>query len=122
MNLIDVKSVNALAGALFDGELVPVAEARKKTDAPDYFATTPAASALSYFSAPSLAVMTAEDFEFPGDGSATGLVKALNTYWIKNGDSELSVLTPQLAVIAEMLREEDVAGDGSVDILCYTMF
>jgi hypothetical protein len=122
MNSIDSGRVSTIAGALFDLVVVPLAAARKDSGAPSYFAAAGEASAQSYFGPPSLAVMKPADFEFAGDGSPAGLVNALNSYWTENGDTDLCVLAPHLSTIAELLREEDMAGDGSVDILCYTMF
>lgn len=122
MSLIDPPGADAVAGALFDTMVVPMAAARRQTGAPDYFPVAGNDAATSYFGPPSLAVMQPVDFEFPGGGTASGLIAAAATYWAKQGETPLAAMAPQLTEIAELLRAEDLAGDGSVDIMCYTMF
>ncbi len=122
MNSIEPRSIDAVAGALFDHVVVPMAAARQAAGAPGYFTRAGDAATTSYFGPPSLAVMQSADFEFPGGGTATGLINALANHWIAQGETELATLAPQLAELAALLRSEDLAGDGTVDIMCYTMF
>jgi hypothetical protein len=66
--------------------------------------------------------MQPADFEFPGGGSAAGLIDALTAYWAAQGETQLAAMAPRLHEIAEALRDEAAEGDGTVSVLCYTMF
>ena len=122
MSSTDTDRARQLAGALFDEAVKPLADARKAAGEQPYFPTIPEAGAKSYFTQPALRVMQSGDFEFPGGGTAEGLIDALAAYWTAQGESGLAAMTPKLKEIAEALREEAAEGDGSVSILCYTMF
>lgn len=110
------------SGALFDEVVVPLAEARKAAGQQAYFPLAKATGVSSYYDEPGVRVMAPSDFEFPGGGTAEGLVDALITSWTAEGESGLAAMAPRLKEVAEALRAESAEGDGSVNILCYTMF
>ncbi len=111
-----------LSGALHDAVLVPLASARRDTGASPYFPAWKDEARGSYFETSGIRTMTDADFEFPGGGTADGLVDALTAYWTKHGESALAAAGPRLKEIAHALRDEAVKDDGTVDIFCYTMF
>ena len=117
-----VDSVRAVAGALFDELVVPLAEARKAAGRQSYFPLKGESGAKSYYVAPLASVMKPADFEFPGGGTADGLIDALTAYWADQGQTELAALAPRLKEVSALLREEAAESDGKVSILCYTMF
>jgi len=121
MNPTD-RAPEELAAALFDEAVVPLAEARRAAGTQACFPLGPDPAAPTYFEPPSLSVMAAEDFAFPGNGTPAGLVAALAVFWAAQGESALAAMAPRLAEIAAALAEEGAEGDGRVDILCYTMF
>ncbi len=110
------------AGALFDELVTPLAEARKVAGKQAYFPLAGESSATSYYQEPVLHKMQPADFEFPGGGTAAGLIDALAAFWTVEGETGLAAMAPKLKEIAEALQEEAAQGDGSVSILCYTMF
>lgn len=114
--------VRKLAGELHDEIVTPLAEARKAAGAAAYFPLGRDPAATTYFEEPATRVMTAADFEFPGGGTAEGLVAALAAAWTAEGEVGLAAMAPKLQAISEALGEEAAQGDGSVSILCYTMF
>ena len=118
MSLIERSRVEDLAGALFDESLVPASEATRASGQ-TYFAVTPETAAKSYFVQCETGLGAVD---FPGGGSAEGLIDALAEHWTKQGEQRLAAMAPRLKQIAAALREEEDRGDGSVDILCYTMF
>ena len=89
-----VDSVRAVAGALFDELVVPLAEARKAAGRQSYFPLKGESGAKSYYVAPLASVMKPADFEFPGGGTADGLIDALTAYWADQGQTELAALAP----------------------------
>lgn len=109
------------AAALFEEAVVPLAEANRAAGK-SYFATGRDPAATSYYQQPLCRVMTERDFEFPGGGTAEGLVEALGEAWAAQGEAGLAAMKPRLMEIATALRAEAEAGDGSVSVLCYTMF
>lgn len=111
-----------LARALFDEVVVPLAEARRTAGALPYFPCAGDSGTASYFTPPDALVMKPADFEFPGGGTPEGLVEAVAAHWSAQGERGLAGMAPRLLAVAEALRREDAEGDGSVDILCYTMF
>ena len=117
-----VDSVRAVAGALFDELVVPLAEARKAAGRQSYFPLKGESGAKSYYVAPLASVMKPADFEFPGGGTADGLIDALTAYWADQGQTELAALAPRLKEVSALWREEAAESDGKVSILCYTMF
>lgn len=122
MSSIETDRARAMAGALFDEVVVPAAEARRAAGRPPYFAVAGESSIASYYQAPFRRVMEASDFEFPGGGSAEGLIDALAAHWTAEGECELAAMAPRLKEIAAALKDEAAAGDGTVSVLCYTMF
>ena len=122
MNPIEQDRADHLAGALFDEMVVPLAEARRAARAPGYFPVRCDARAHSYFKPAGLALMTPADFEFPGEGTARGLIEELAAYWKGEGETALAAMSPRLVEIAQALGDVAEEGDGNVDILCYTMF
>jgi hypothetical protein len=114
--------VRALAGALYDEVVSPLAEARKTAGKQEYFSLSRESGAGSYYQEPVLRVMKPEDFEFPGGGTAAGLIDALAAAWTAEGETNLAAMAPQLQQIADTLKAEAAEGDGSVSIFCYTMF
>jgi hypothetical protein len=111
-----------LSAALFDDVLVPLAKARSAARASPYFPARGDRDAETYFERVSAGKMSAADFEFPGGGTPQGLIAALTAFWRAEGEQALSASASRLAAIAEALREEATADDGSVDPLCYTLF
>ena len=111
-----------LSGALHDAVLVPLASARRDAGAAPYFPAWKDESRSSYFETSGIRRMSAADFEFPGAGTADGLVNALIVHWTAHGESALAAAGPHLKNIAQALRDEAVRDDGSVDIFCYTLF
>ena len=112
--------VDALALALFDQEIIPLAEARREAGLKGYFPLSRDAHATTYFERPAVVSMQPLDFAFPGDGGADGLIDALAEFWA--AEPPLAAIAPALKEIAAALREEAVQSDGSVDVFCYTMF
>ena len=98
------------------------ATARQAAGRPPFFQRSGDAGATSYFERPSVTVMRPADVEFPGGGTAEGLIDALAALWTAEGETGLAAMAPRLKEIASALKEEAEQGDGSVDILCYTMF
>lgn len=118
----DMPSSARLAGALFDEVVVPLAQARRAAGAEPYFARAGDATLPTYFTKPELGRMQPSDFELPGGGTAEGLIEALAAHWSAQGEPALTALAPHLKAIAQALAEEAGEGDGSVDVLCYTLF
>ena len=110
-----------LAGALFDDVISTVGKTRAAAGEQAYFPTAKDRLATTYYSKPLTAVMRPADFEFPGAGTADGLVDAVAALWDAQGDDELAAMAPRLKEIADALRGEVVESDGSVSIFCYTM-
>lgn len=111
-----------LAAALFEDVLVPLAAARAARGAPAYFPATAEPGAASYFTPLAVARMAPADFEFPGHGTADGLITALVAYWQASGDAELCALAPGMRALVAALQDEAVESDGSVSVFCYAMF
>jgi hypothetical protein len=112
----------ALSGTLFDEVLQPLAVAKRNTGVQPYFPAGRDATVTSYFVPSSVTSMTPAQFEFPGGGSADGLIAALVTYWTAEGEPVLAAMGPRLGAIADALSNAGVPDDGSVDIFCYTLF
>jgi hypothetical protein len=108
-----------LAGALFDEVVAPLAAARQAAGCQPYFPIAGEAGVESYYVTP---MAQAADFEFPGGGTAEGLIDALAALWTSQGETALASMAPRLKEIAEALKEEVVESDGNVSIFCYTMF
>jgi hypothetical protein len=123
MSSTDDDRARRLAGALFDEVVAPLAAARRAAGRQAYFPLAGDAGAKSYYVTPVVRVMQQPvDFEFPGGGTAEGLVDALAEWWAAQGESGLAAMAPRLKEIAEALQEQVVKSDGSVSIFCYTMF
>jgi hypothetical protein len=109
-----------LAGNLFDEVIAPLAgEHRSRGEAPP-FPLWRDPDAPTYFVPSTVSRMTS--FDFPGGGTADGLVDALGAYWSAEGEVGLAASVPHLREIVESLRDEFRPDDGSVDIFCYTFF
>jgi hypothetical protein len=122
MSQTDSDRVVPLAGDLFDRHVVPLASDRAAAGGQAYFPLARDPDAATYFVPADLAVMQPSDFEFPGGGSADGLIDALVARWREQGETALAAMGPLLHDLADAARAEAEEGDGSVDILCYTMF
>lgn len=122
MSSTEHSRVRLLAGALFDEAIAPLTQARRAGAAAEYFPRTFDHGLPSYFQRPILPAMQAADFEFPGGGTASGLVDALAAHWHAAGEVELAALATRLHELAAAVRQEACAPDGSVSIFCYTMF
>jgi hypothetical protein len=122
MSSTDENRARRLATELFDAVVTPLAQSRQVAGKQAYFPLAAEAGAKSYFEEPILRVMQPADFEFPGGGTAETLVDALAASWTAAGESGLAAMAPALKEIAGALRQEALEGDGSVSILCYTMF
>lgn len=110
-----------LAGALFDELVVAHATTRRSSDSGDYFPLRGDECATTYFVQPPVRTMEASDFE-PHIGEAAGLLDALAASWVAQGETELSTLVPRMRRIAEALAHDNAQSDGTVDVLCYTLF
>jgi hypothetical protein len=121
MSLTERTRWEELAGALFDELVVAHAASRRAGDSHDYFPQGRDDRAATYFVEPSVRVMEASDFE-PHIGHAAGLLDALAASWDAQGETELSALVPRMRRIAEALADDNAQSDGTVDVLCYTLF
>jgi hypothetical protein len=122
MSSINEDRTADLARTLFADVIAPLAEARRAAGQQAYFPMSAAAGERSYFQAPILGVMSPADFEFPGGGSAEGMIDALAAKWLAEGETQLAAMAPRLKEIAAELSKDNSQGDGSVSALCYTMF
>jgi len=122
MSSTETERSRRLAGELFAGAVIAIAAGRRAAGAADCFPAGFDPGRESYFEAPTAAVMQPADFAFPGGGSGAGLVTALAAHWAAAGERDLAALAPQLEKIVAALAEEAAAGDGSISVLCYTMF
>lgn len=122
MSSTEPKDVSVrLAGELFDTVVAPLA--KDKRGSKPYFPLAGEPDATTYFVTPDVQVMTADDFVLPGGGVPEGLIDAVVAYWEQRGEREIAAsLAEKLKPIAEALGEEAAEADGSVDILCYTLF
>jgi hypothetical protein len=121
MSLTETDRVARLAEALHE-RVIGLAAARRAGGQPAYFSPAGERDASTYFEAVDVGVMQPADFEFPGGGTAPGLIDALVAFWTEQGETELAAMAPRLHDLARTIAEELEEGDGSVDILCYTMF
>jgi hypothetical protein len=122
MNLTKQEPSVALAGALFDEVLVPLAKQRRTAGSKPFFPLGAESSAASYFAAPTLAVMKPADFELPLGSKSEALINTLAALWQRQGETGLAAMAPRLKALAEALSGEAAENDGKVDILCYTLF
>ena len=122
MSLTEADLARELAARLFDEQVCPLAEARRTGDQKPFFASAPCAQLASYYDPPTSRVMQPADFEFPGGGTAGGLIDALAARWLGEGESGLAAMAPTLKEIAAALAKEAAERDGTISILCYTMF
>jgi hypothetical protein len=122
MSPTEINRVAPLAEELFDRIVKTIADARRAAGQQAYFPLGPDAGASSYFEPTDVRAMTPADFEFPGGGTAAGLIDALTAYWIARGENDLPAMAPLLHELSHAVAAEFEEGDGSVDILCYTMF
>jgi hypothetical protein len=122
MSSTDVDRARRLAGELFDEIVTPLATTRRLAGKPAYFPLAADTKLTSYYQRPVARLLRPSEFEFPGGGTAEGLVEALAALWTAAGDSDLAAMAAKLKEIAAALEDEAAEGDGSVSILCYTMF
>ncbi len=121
MNPTDAEATK-LAGAFFDDVLVPLAAEKREADMKPYFPVARDASATSYFFEASVSRMTAADFNFPGGGRSAGLIDAVVTHWLAEGESVLAASGERLRAINAELAANAAEDDDSVDVFCYTLF
>lgn len=121
MNLTDEPTWDELAGALFDEVIVPLAQRRRDASIAAFGSAERQVEMATYFSEPGVPSISATDFSTSW-GDAGGLVEALLAHWNDQGDSDLGVLGPRFLEIARRLADEPAESDGSVDVLCYTLF
>lgn len=110
-----------LIGALFDEQVTPLAEARRRAGAGPYFPLGKDPRASTYFVEPRLRTMAPADYALSGS-TAEGLLDALAASWAAQGETELVALVPRLREIAGVLAQQRTQSDGTVDVLCYTLF
>jgi hypothetical protein len=122
MSSTDTDRARALAADLFDTLVKPLAESRGATGREPFCPQSPERGAASYYETPTVGVMRPADFEFPGGGASDGLIDALAARWTAESEPGLAAMAPALKQIADALSEEAAEGDGTVSILCYTMF
>ena len=111
-----------LAGELFDNCVAPLAENKNSKQANSYFPLHPDASLNSYFVRPSARKMCSADFELMDGKADKSLSEALASFWDKEEEPELAAMAPRLEEIAKAVVDETSKDDGSVDVLCYTLF
>lgn len=121
MNSTEHQEFRELAGALFDEVIAPHGQTRAAAGEQAYYPTAGDAEATTYYSPPWARVMTEADFEFPGGGTADGLIDAVTALWDTQGEIELAAMAPRLKDIAEALHGEEPDDDGTVSIFCYTL-
>jgi hypothetical protein len=122
MNSTELDRARKAAADLFDAAVVPLAEARRAAGRQEYFPLERKPGATSYYDEPARRTMRPADFELPGGGTADGLVDALAAAWTAQGEAGLAAMAPGLREIVEALDDEAAEGDGTISILCYTMF
>ncbi len=122
MNSTELSLSERLAAEAFDRIVVPLALAQRASGAPAYFPRGPERDSASYFSRPAISMMEAADFEFPGHGTAEGLIEGILGKWERSGESDLCVLGPMMRETALALQDEADENDGTVNIFCYAMF
>ena len=110
-----------LLGKLFDERVAPFAQARRNAGKPPYFPLGRDENAATYFRAPERASLRPADYDLAG-GTAEGVLDALAARWSEQGETELVALVPRLREVASALAKERAESDGSVDVLCYTLF
>jgi hypothetical protein len=111
-----------LASALFADALAPLSASRNAAGQQSYFPLQPDAAQESYFETPVAKRLQAGDFEFPGRGTAEGLIDALSATWTAEGEQVLAATAPRLKEIAAALKAEAETSNGEISALCYTMF
>jgi hypothetical protein len=121
MSLTETDRVARLAEVLHE-RIIGLAAARRAAGQPAYFPRAGERDTSTYFEGADVRVMQPADFEFPGGGTAPGLIDALVAFWMEQGETELAAMAPLLHELARTVAAELEEGDGSVDILCYTMF
>jgi len=114
--------VAQLAGELFDRHIGRLANDRAAAGRQEYFPLNRDPEAVTYFEQAGVDTTQASDFEFPGGGTAHGLIDALIALWSDQGETALAAMGPLLHDLADAACAEAEEGDGTVDILCYTMF
>jgi hypothetical protein len=122
MNPTEKPRSAVLADALFADALAPLSASRKAVGQQSYFPLQPDAAQKSYFEAPVMKRMQPVDFEFPGKGTAEGLIDALAAAWTAEGEQVLAATAPRLKEIAAALKAEVETSNGEISALCYTMF
>jgi hypothetical protein len=122
MSPTEINRVASLAEELYDRFIVSLADARRAAGRQTYFALSSERGASTYFEPADVGVMQPAHFDFPGGGTAAGLIDALAAYWTAQGETGLAAMVPLLHELSAAVAEEFEEGDGSVDILCYTMF
>ena len=122
MSSTETISAETLVLSLFDEKLAPLAASRQAAGSPAYFPTDKDAGLKTYFVRPTAEVMQPVDFDFPGGATPDGLIDALAEYWKNQGEDGLAAMSPRLKEIARAFKSELEEGDGSVNIMCYTMF
>lgn len=122
MSPTETSRVAPLAEELYDRFIATLADARRAAGQQGYFPLTREPAAATYFEPADVRVMRPEDFEFPGGGTAAGLIDALTAFWTEQGEAGLVAMAPLLHELSAAVAEERQEGDGGVDILCYTMF
>lgn len=122
MKPTDTPRADILAATLFDEQICRLAHDRQTAGAGAYFPLAPSAAEDTYYGAPTTGGTLEGGFEFPGGGEPAALIDALAARWRAEGNAALAGLAPRLKEIAAALQSERSVGDGTVDILCYTMF
>lgn len=122
MNSTNETKADPLARSVFSGCIIPLAKSLGPEVRSAYFEIGGNSAASSYFGTPNPTVMQLSDFDFPGGGTADGLIEAYSRYCQTKGDKGLVEILPQLREIAGALQSEMEETSGDVDILCYTMF
>ena len=94
-----------LSRDFFDEVVTPLSALRRTQEAQPYFPSWRDVDRSSYFVPANVSTMRPDDFEFPGGGTAAGLIDALAAHWSADEEPELSDATGRLTAIVEALLE-----------------
>ena len=124
MNSIeDSDDVGAMLGALFDDDLMPMAQ-RMQAAGVDVFPRAPDVSWLSYYVRRKRSAMVAADFSSASCSDVEEFGQRLAAHWQGLGRHELAAQVDQFAAIARVAREAqtDVPAKVELSPYVYAMF
>lgn len=122
MNSTKEAKADPLSRSVFSGFIIPLAKSLGPEGRAACLEIGRNSAGNSYFVTSSQTVMQVSEFEFPGGGTADGLIDAYSRFCQTSNHEELLEMLPQLREIAGALQSEMAEASGDVDIMCYTMF